>query len=134
AHRSERRTVHLALAPRPTRPRLTPLDALRFYGGFELAWKRRALEVTKILPLTWAADSSILPGDVLQSVLIKKDLEHAERDNARWRSVHDPGDLEKLFPYAYSDFDLFLGLRFRLQDGGTRTVLLDAFLAASDAL
>jgi S1-C subfamily serine protease len=133
-HRSEPRAVDLLLVPRPTRPRLTPLDALRFYGGFELAWKGRALRVTGVRPLSLAADTDIRPGDVLQSVLIKKDLNHAERDNARWRSLHDPRSLEELFPYAYSDFDLFIGLRFRLQTGAAQDIYVGEILAATDAL
>jgi S1-C subfamily serine protease len=130
----ERQTLTITLASRPERPRLSALDALRHYGGVEISPHGRRLEVTRVLPRTVAARSKIRPGDVLRSVLIKKDLQHAHRANARWRSVRNVEKLEELLEYSYSETDFFVGLRFNPSDGPKRMMYLLEFLVGTDAL
>jgi S1-C subfamily serine protease len=135
ARRDRTLPLHLSLAARPDRARLTALDALRFYGGVELAPQGdRSLVVRRVLPGSLAADAKVAPGDELQSLLGKKDLEHASRDNARWRSVKTVEDLDRLLDMAYSDFDFYVGLRFKSRSGVRRELSLWAILGPSSAL
>jgi serine protease Do len=127
-------TFDVTLAVRPDDPRLSALDALRFYGGLEVAPRGRKLVVTNVLPRTLAAGSAIETGDVLQSVLIKKDLKQADRGSARWRSVRNVEKLEKFLQYAYSDIDFFVGLHFKRQRGQNRDLYLYELLISTNAM
>lgn len=73
-------------------------------------------------------------GDVLQSVLSKKDWAHGAKDNSRWRSVHTTPELEARLETAYSDLDFCLGLRFRSKDGTKREMLVWEILTPTAAL
>jgi len=127
--------VRLTLAARPDRARLIGLDALRFYGGVELAANDRgSLVVRRVLSGSLAADAKLAAGDELQSLLGKKDLEHANRANARWRSVNDVEDLDRFMGMAYSEFDFFVGLRFKSRNGVRRELYLWSILGPSGAL
>ncbi|MGH9749407.1 MAG: trypsin-like peptidase domain-containing protein [Candidatus Polarisedimenticolia bacterium] len=135
SRKSATQDMSVALTPRPGRPRLTPLDTLGYYGGL-VAGPRSdtVIAVTAVRPGTMARAAKIAPGDVLQSILIKKDLEHAERDTARWRTVHGLKELEDLMASAYSEFDFFVGLRFKSKDGQRRELFLWDVLSPTDAL
>ncbi len=124
----------LALATRPERPRLSALGALRAYGGLEVTIRKKKLTVKQVLPKTLADFHGIVPGDVLQSVLIKKDLERADKGNARWRTVRNVEKLEEYLDYAYSDLDFFVGLRFKPADGPKRRIYLHELLISTNAL
>jgi S1-C subfamily serine protease len=127
--------LRLTLAARPDRARLTGMDAIRFYGGLELARKDNGiLVVRRALPGSMAADAKLAAGDELQSVLSKKDLEHANRANARWRSVDDVDDLDRFLGMGYSDWDFFAGLRFKSPTGSRRELFLWSILGPSSAL
>lgn len=135
ARARERLTVPVTLALRPDRPRLEGADLLRFYGGFEIAPRGSSgLMVTRVLPGSEAAAEKVAPGDLLQSLLVKKDLERAERDTARWRQVKDIEGLERLLQSAYSEFDFFIGVRLRARAGEKRELYLGGILSATDAL
>ncbi len=129
------RSLTLTLAPRPASPRLNGLDALRFFADVEIVEREgKALVVTTVLPASAAARARIAAGDVLQSVLSKKDWEHGAKDNSRWRSVRTAADLAERLDTAYSDLDFFVGLRFRGKDGARRELYLWDILASSGAL
>jgi hypothetical protein len=135
ARGAERLPVTVRLSARPDRARLEGADALLFFGGLEIAPRGpSALAVTRVLRGTPASDAKVVPGDVLQSLLVKKDLQHAERQTAWWRSARDLEDLQRLVANGYSDLDFFLGLRFRGKDGTKRDMYLWEILTASDAL
>jgi len=128
-------TMQIVPAARPDRARFTSLDALRYYGGLEVASQGdKELVVRRVLPGSAAADAKIAVGDELQSVLSKKDLEHANRDNARWRQARKEEDLDRLMDMAYSDFDFFVGLRFKSRGGARHELYLFAILGPSSAL
>jgi serine protease DegQ len=131
------RTMPMQITPvaRPDRARFTSLDTLRFYGGLELAPQGdKALVVRRVLPGSAAAEAKVAVGDELQSVLSKKDLEHANRDNARWRQARTSEDLDRLMEMAYSDFDFFVGLKFKSRGGARHDLYLSAILGPSSAL
>lgn len=130
----QQHTFPLALTARPENPRLSALSALRAYGGLEVSLRKRKLSVTRVLPKTLADDQGVKAGDVLQSVLIKKDLERADKRTARWRTVHDVEKLEEYLDYAYSDLDFFVGLRFKPEDGPRRSIFLLEMLISTNAL
>jgi S1-C subfamily serine protease len=132
AGRQGARTV--ALVARPANPRLSALSALRSYGGLEFSPRAKKLTVERVLPDTLADFRGIETGDVLQAVLIKKDLERADKGNARWRSVRRVEKLEEYLGYAYSDLDFFVGLRFKSADGPRRWIYLHELLITSSAL
>ncbi len=135
SRRQERLKLPVTLAARPERPSLTALDALHLFGGFEVAPKGRdLLAVTRVMPGSPAADEKIGTGDVLQSLFVKKDLEHAQRNTARWRTVNDLKDLETFVGFAYSELDFYLGLRFRCRDGSKRDLFLFQPLTATNAI
>jgi S1-C subfamily serine protease len=135
ARGTEVRALTLTLAPRPQRPRLAGLDALRFFGGLELATgKDERLVVATLVPGSPLAAHRIAPGDVLLSILSKKDWVHGAKDNSRWRSVRTVADLESRLSTAYSDLDFCLGLRFRTRDGNRREMLLWEVLTPTAAL
>ena len=135
ARGKEIRSANLTLSPRPERPRIKGIDALQFYGGLEVAAKGRSvLTVTRVLPRSEAAQAGVVPGDVLRSMLVKKDLRRAERRTARWRAVRNLADLERWVANGYSDLDFFIGLRFRCRDGETRRLYLREFLSPTGAL
>jgi S1-C subfamily serine protease len=127
--------VSATLAARPERPRLSGIDALRFFGGLEVAPKENdRLVVAEVASGSDLAHLKIAPGDVLQSVLSKKDWVHGAKDNSRWRSVRTVADLEERLATAYSDLDFCLGLRFRSKGGDKREVLLWEILTPTAAL
>jgi S1-C subfamily serine protease len=135
SRRAETRDVSLGLVPRPERPRLAALDTLGYLGGLEAEPRSdAAIVVTTVRPGTAARDAKIVAGDILQAVLIKKDLEHAERDTARWRSVRSVQEFEERLESAYSDFDFFVGLRFKAKDGQRRELYLWDVLSPTSAL
>ncbi len=132
ARRAERLQLSVTLAARPERPRLGAMDSLRFFGGLEIAAKAQAgLVVARVVPGSVASEAKARPGDVLTALLIKKDWAQAQRDDVRWRSVHDLEALEKLMPLAYSDLDFFLGLRLKSSDGGKQDLFLSSLLVAT---
>ena len=125
----------LTLVPRPDKPRLQAVDALRFFGGLELlAEGGDRLVVGAVAPGSETALLKVGKGDVLLSVLSKKDWTHGAKDNSRWRSVHTAADLEGRIQTAYSDLDFCLGLRFRSKDGTKREVFLWEILTPTAAL
>jgi len=128
------RTFTLTLATRPEDPRLSALDALRSYGGLEVSLRGKKLTVKRVLPQSLADYEDIEAGDVLQSVLIKKDLEQADRGKARWRSVRNVEKLEEYLDFAYSDLDFFVGLRLKQKDGDKRRIYLHELLISTNAL
>ncbi|HXU13291.1 MAG TPA: trypsin-like peptidase domain-containing protein [Candidatus Binatia bacterium] len=125
----------LTLVPRPDKPRLQAVDALRFFGGLELlAEGGDRLVVGTVAPGSEPALFKVGKGDILLSVLSKKDWTHGAKDNSRWRSVHTAADLEERIQTAYSDLDFCLGLRFRSKDGTKREVFLWEILTPTAAL
>ncbi len=130
----QQRTLTLALAIRPENPRLSALGALRAYGGLEVSLRKKKLTVKRVLPKTLADFQGIKAGDVLQSVLIKKDLERTDKRTARWRTVRNVEKLEEYLDYAYSDLDFFVGLRFKPADGPKRSIYLLELLISTNAL
>jgi S1-C subfamily serine protease len=127
--------LSLTAALRPARPRLSGIDALRFFGNLELDSKDgKRLVVASITPGSALARLKVVPGDVLRSVLSKKDWSHGAKDNARWRRVRTVAELETRLETAYSDFDFFLGLRFRSHDGEKRELFLSEILTPTAAL
>jgi serine protease Do len=131
----EVRTVTLTLAERPDRPRLSAPDALRFYGGIEIALRGgKHLVAVRVTPGAGLLGDKIVQGDELLSLLGKKDLENVERANARWRPVRTVEELEERLRMSYSDFDFFVGLRFRSRDGARREAYIWDALPATDAL
>jgi serine protease Do len=131
----ERLTLPVTLAPRPDRPRLSAIDTLLLYGGLELAPRSDgALAVTRVRQGSAAAAAKIETGDLLQSVLVKKDLANADRNNATWRPARDAAELEKNLSYAWSDFDFFVVLKLRGRDGDRRTLPLLELLTPGNAL
>ncbi len=131
----ETRRLTLTLAVRPERPRLSGVDALRFFGGVEIVPQGDdRLVVTHVPPGSEMAHLRIAEGDVLQSVLSKKDWLHGAKDNSRWRSVHSVADLEERLATAYSDLDFCLGLRFKSKDGTKREMLLWEILTPTPAI
>jgi serine protease DegQ len=127
--------LEMALARRPDRPRLAGRDALRLYGGFEIRSENDSrLVISRVQAGSEASENNLQPGDALASFFTKKDMEHVERSDARWRSVKDLADLEAQIQRAYSDLDFFLGLRFRCKDGQKRTLFLYQMLTATNAL
>jgi S1-C subfamily serine protease len=131
----EVRSISLTPSPRPDRPRLAGIDALRFFGGLELEPRGDdRLVVASVAPGSAPARLKLAPGDVLQSVLSKKDWEHGAKDNSRWRSVRSVADLEARLATAYSDLDFCLGLRFRARDGTKREIFLWEILTPAASL
>jgi serine protease DegQ len=131
----ENLSFDVPLALRPDKPRLTGIDALRFFGGLEIAPKEDdRLVVATVTPGSYVAGLKISQGDVLQSILSKKDWMHGAKDNSRWRSVRTVADLESRVETAYSDFDFCLGLRFRSKDGTRRELLVCEILSPTAAL
>jgi S1-C subfamily serine protease len=131
----EKLEIPVTLAPRPDRPRLAGPDVLRYFAGVELeADPDGRVAVRKVLPNTEASAAEIGEGDVLKSLFTKKDLENADRSRARWRSVRDAADLERLVEMAYSDLDFAIGLRFQGQDGRRRDLYIFNFLLPTSAL
>ena len=129
--------VHITttLSPRPDRPRLAGIDALRFFGDLEIVpGQDDRLVVASVSPGSELAHYKVAAGDVLQSVLSKKDWEHGAKDNSRWRSVHTVADLESRLETAYSDLDFYLGLRFKSKDGTKRELFLWEILTPTAAL
>ncbi len=135
ARKSETLPIHLSTAARPDRARPAGLDTLRFYGGVDLiADRKEGLIVRRVLPGSLAAQAKVSIGDQLEKVLSKKDLEHVERNNARWRSVDDVQDLERFLATAYSDVDFYVGLRFRSRSNVRHELFLWNLLGPSNAL
>jgi S1-C subfamily serine protease len=131
----ETRSLSLTLAPRPEKLRLAGLDALRFFGDVELTPRDEdTLVVAFVTPGSEVAHAKIAVGDLLQSVLSKKDWEHGAKDNSRWRSVHTVADLESRMQTAYSDLDFCLGLRFKSKDGTKHELLVWEILSPTAAL
>lgn len=125
----------LTLVLRPEKPRLAAIDALRFFGGLEIVQDGgERLVVGSVLSGSEPAQIRIAKGDILQSVLSKKDWSHGAKDNSRWRSVHTAADLEIRIETAYSDLDFCLGLRFRSKDGAKREMFLWEILTPTAAL
>jgi S1-C subfamily serine protease len=136
ARRAEQRTLSLELTPRPDRPRLTGLDALRYFGDLELGPRKEdgRIVLSFVTPGSEAAHLKLAAGDLLQSVLSKKDWAHGAKDNARWRSVRSVADLEERLQTAYSDLDFALGLRFRSRAGTRRELYVWEILTPTGAL
>ena len=135
APRADVQQVAVTLSPRPERPRLTGIDALRFFAGLDLVPQGDdRLVVASVVPGSELAHYKVAAGDVLQSVLSKKDWLHGAKDNSRWRSVHTVSDLETRLETAYSDLDFSLGLRFKSKDGTKRELYLWEILSPTAAL
>jgi len=131
----EARSFTLSLTPRPEKPRLAGIDALRFFGDLDIvAGEGDRLVVASVTPGSELAHIKVAPGDVLQSVLSKKDWTHGAKDNSRWRSVRTVADLEARLETAYSDLDFGLGLRFRSKDGTKREMFVWEILTPTAAL
>ena len=131
----KRMPLELTLKERPVSPRLSVPDALRFYGGLEIATGGSSgLTVSRVLSGTEASVAKLGPGDVLTSLYTKKDMVHVERSDARWHGVKDLQDLEVQVPRAYGDLDFALGLKFRCKDGEKREIFLYYPLTATNAL
>jgi len=131
----KRMPLELTLKERPASPRLAVPDALRFYGGLEIATGGPSgLTVSRVLSGTEASVAKLGPGDVLTSLYTKKDMVHVERSDARWHGVKDLQDLEVQVPRAYGDLDFALGLKFRCKDGEKREIFLYYPLTATNAL
>jgi S1-C subfamily serine protease len=129
------RAFEVTLTPRPDKPRLAGIDALRFFAGLQLAPREDdRLVVATVAPGSYLARLKIAPGDVLQSVLSKKDWVQGAKDNSRWRSVRTVADLEARLETAYSDLDFCLGLRFRSKDGTKHELLLWEILTPTAAI
>lgn len=128
------RTIQVTLGPRPPRPRLTPRDTLRYFGGFELTPRADSLVVERVHPHSPAAAARIVAGDLLQSVMSAKDLDRPERFTARWRAVKDVDDLDRLVLLGYSDFDFYIGVGFKAKDGQKKKVFLGDVLTPLTAL
>jgi len=127
--------VSLTLKERPASPRLSGSDALRFYGGLEIAaGQSSGLTIGRVLPGTDAAAAKLKPGDVLASLYTKKDMVHVEKSDARWHGVKNLADLDEQVQRAYGDLDFALGLRVRCQDGEKREFILYQPLTATNAL
>jgi len=135
ARKSETIPIHVTATARPDRARPAGLDTLRFYGGVDLVPDRKeGLVVRRVVPGSLGAQVKVSIGDSLEKVLSKKDLEHVERANARWRSVDDVKDLERFLATAYSDYDFYVGLRFRSRNGVRHELFLWNLLGPSSAL
>jgi S1-C subfamily serine protease len=126
--------VTTTLSPRPDRPRLAGLDALRFFGDIEIVPGDDRLVVASVTPGSELSHLKVAAGDVLQSVLSKKDWLHGAKDNSRWRSVHTVADLESRLETAYSDLDFCLALRFKSKDGAKRELPVCEILTPTAAL
>ena len=132
---SEKKSADITLVARPDNPRLSPIDSLRYYGGGGIeAGGGNTLVVREVVPDSIVAGGRVKVGDVLQSVLSKKDWAHGARDNSRWRSVRTLADLDERVSTAYSDIDFCLGLRFKSQNGERREVIVCDFLSPTGAL
>ncbi|MCZ6696728.1 MAG: trypsin-like peptidase domain-containing protein, partial [Acidobacteria bacterium] len=115
----------LSASLRPNKPRLKGIDALRFFGDLEIVPQDgKRLVVASVTPGSELAQLKIEPGDILRSILSKKDWAHGAKDNSRWRRVRTVADLEARLETAYSDLDFCLGLRFRSRDGEKRDLFL----------
>jgi len=126
--------VPMTLAARPDRPRLSGIDALRLFADIYIEPQRdKNLVIARIEPGTQPARLKFSPGDILLSVLSKKDWEHGARDNSRWRSVDTIAELETRMATAWSDFDFAVGLRFRLKDGSKREMYIWEILTPTAA-
>lgn len=132
---TETMSADITLAARPDSPRLSPVDSLRYYGGAGIeARGDNSLVVREVVPSSPVANAKVHVGDVLQSVLSKKDWEHGARDNTRWRSVRSLDDLVERVSTAYSDIDFCLGLRFKDAKGEKREVTVCDWLSPTGAL
>jgi membrane-associated protease RseP (regulator of RpoE activity) len=127
-------TAEVTLRPRPDRPRLSALDALRFFGDLEIDARGEDLVVGTVRTGSTPSYYKVASGDTLKSVLSKKDWEHGATDNSRWRSVRTVADLDERLATAYSDLDFAVGLRFRAKDGGKREMYLWEILTPTPAL
>ena len=134
ARAGETKDLNLTLQARPDRPRLSGADALRYFGDLEIETHGDELVVTTVESGSQPADFRIAAGDVLKSVLSKKDWEHGAVDNSRWRSVRSFEELESRLETAYSDFDFALGLRFKAKDGAKREMYIWEILTPTPAL
>jgi S1-C subfamily serine protease len=134
ARGGEPRDVNVTLQPRPDRPRLSGADALRYFGDLEIEMRGDELVVGTVESGSQPAGARIASGDVLKSVLSKKDWEHGAVDNSRWRSVKSLEELESRLETAYSDFDFALGLRFKGKDGAKREMYVWEILTPTPAL
>jgi hypothetical protein len=130
----EPRDVSVSLQPRPDRPRLSGADALRYYGDLDIEARGDELVVRSVESGSLPAQVRIAAGDVLKSVLSKKDWEHGAADNSRWRPVKSLEDLESRLETAYSDLDFALGLRFKAKDGSKREIFVWEYLTPTPAL
>jgi S1-C subfamily serine protease len=134
ARHSEHLRLAVTLAARPDRPRPGALDTLRYFGGLEIVAKEPSgLVVTRVTQGSEAGGAGIKPGDILTALLIKKDWSQAQRDDARWRPVHDMEALEKLVPLTYADIDFFMGLRLKSSGGKKLDLFLFSLLDATTA-
>ena len=125
--------VELALAARPERPRLSAVDALRYFGELEVEARGEDLVVGSVEKGSNPTYYKVASGDVLKSVLSKKDWEHGAADNSRWRSVRTIAELEDRVATAYSDLDFWVGLRFKSKDGTKREMFLWQILSPTAA-
>jgi hypothetical protein len=113
---------------------LSGVDALRLFADLHIEANRDSKPViARIEPGTEPARRKFSPGDVLLSVLSKKDWEHGARDNSRWRSVDTIAELESRIATAWSQFDFAVGLRFRRQDGSKREIYIWEILTPTAA-
>ena len=126
--------LDVPLAPRPDRPRLSAIDALRFFAELEVVARGEDLVVGPVRSGSTPAYYKVASGDVLKSVLSKKDWEHGATDNSRWRSVKTVADLEERLATAYSDFDFTVGLRFKSKDGAKREMYVWEILTPTASL
>jgi len=131
---AEKKGADITLAARPDNPRLSPLDSLRYYGGAGVEARDNGLVVREVVPDSIVSVRKVRVGDVLQSVMSKKDWEHGARDNSRWRSVHTLADLDERVSTAYSDIDFCLGLRFKDAKGEKHEAWVCDFLSPTGAL
>jgi len=134
ARRDGTAAVPITLAARPERPRLSGIDALRLFADVHIEPRAdKKLVIARIEPGTGPARRRFSPGDVLLSVLSKKDWKHGARDNSRWRSVDTIEDLETRMATAWSELDFTVGLRFRLKDGSKRELYIWEILTPTAA-
>jgi serine protease DegQ len=135
ARGAETLSREVTLVPRPGKPRLSGVDALRYFAGVGVETRDGdTLVVGEVIPGSMAAAYKIKKGDELLAIHSKKDWEHGARDNARWRSVRTAAEIEERVATAYSDFDFYIGLRFRSRDGSKRDIDTWSVLTPTGAL
>lgn len=133
ARAAEKLKIEVTLAARPERPRLSAIDALRYFASLEVEPRGEDLVVGAVQKGTRPASSKVSSGDVLKSVLSKKDWEHGATDNSRWRSVKTIAELEDRLATAYSDLDFWVGLRFKSKEGTKREMYVWQILSPTAA-